>query len=76
MVARIKQDLSKIGIQVDLQILSFNPYIDEGFSFSELRLLLAGSWEVASNLMLDLIFGMLMEHCTRLIRDRCQEHLH
>jgi len=28
MAAQIKRDLSKIGIQVDLQILSFNPYIE------------------------------------------------
>ena len=29
MAAQIKRDLSKIGIQVDLQILSFNPYIEK-----------------------------------------------
>ncbi len=29
MAAQIKQDLSKIGIQVDLQILSFNSYIEK-----------------------------------------------
>lgn len=29
MAAQIRRDLSKIGIQVDLQILSFNPYIEK-----------------------------------------------